>query len=108
NVTANFSAGCDASSGPANGAKDQLLKLVLPAPRRVVLDMSGSGYNTLLDVRKGPSCPGTEVPLACTASFSGEGSYLDLQLEAGTYFVQIDGLAGATGPWMLDVHVVEP
>lgn len=108
NVTASFSAGCDSSGGQPNGAKDQLLKLVLTQPRRVIFDMSGSGYETLLDVRRGPSCPGTEVPLGCSASVSGGASYLDLDLEAGTYFVQIDGRAGATGPWMLDVHVVDP
>ncbi len=106
NVTADFSAGCDADGQPPNGAKDQLLKLVLPAASRVILDMSGSGYNTMLSVRQGPSCPGVEVPLACTAAISGVASFLDLELEAGTYFVQIDGLASATGPWSLDVFVV--
>ncbi|NUP14397.1 MAG: hypothetical protein HOW73_50850 [Polyangiaceae bacterium] len=108
NATANFSAGCDASGGPPNGAKDQLLKLDLDGPRRVIFDMSGSGYDTILNVRGGPSCPGTELPLACTATVGGTTSYLDLELDAGIYYVQIDGLSGATGPWVLDVHVVEP
>lgn len=108
NVTANFSAGCDADGQGPNGAKDQLLKLVLPTARRVILDMSGSGYNTMLSVRKGDTCPGVEVPAACTAAVAGVASFLDLELEAGTYFIQVDGLAGATGPWSLDVFVVEP
>jgi len=108
NLNADFSAGCDASGGPANGANDQMLKLVLPAERRVIFDMSGSGYATMLDVRQGSSCPGIEVPLGCTAAVSGDASYLDLLLSPGTYWVQVDGLDGAVGPWVLDVHVVIP
>ncbi|MBK6519273.1 MAG: hypothetical protein IPG04_35320 [Polyangiaceae bacterium] len=108
NLTANFSAGCDAAGNGPYGAKDQLLKLVLPEDKRVIFDMSGSGYDTLLDVRAGTSCPGTEVPLGCTASVASSPAYRDLLLEAGTYYVQIDGLNGATGPWVLDVHVVDP
>jgi hypothetical protein len=49
-----------------------------------------------------------EIPLACTASVASNPAYLDLELEAGTYYVQVDGLAGATGPWFLDVFVVSP
>ncbi|MFO0550112.1 MAG: hypothetical protein U0271_17090 [Polyangiaceae bacterium] len=106
--TADFSAGCDAAGGPPNGAPDQLLRLELTEEKRVVLDATGSGYDVLLDVRKGPSCPGTEVPLGCSATISGIRPYLDLTLQPGTYFVQIDGLSGAVGPWNLDVYVVDP
>ncbi len=108
NVSADFSAGCDQGGGPPNGAKDQLLKLVLAAPKRVVLDMSGSTYATLLSVRQGPSCPGTEIPLSCTIGAGQNDSFLDLELAAGTYFLQIDGVGLATGAWFLDVHVVDP
>ena len=75
---------------------------------RVILDMLGSSYATLLDVRKGPDCPGTEVPLACAAGYFVQRSFLDLTLSAGTYFLQIDGYAGQAGPWFLDVRVVDP
>ncbi len=106
---ADFSAGCDAAGGPPFGAPDQILKLELTASRRVILDMTGSSYTTILDVRKGTTCPGTEIPVGCTASFNPSSpSYLDLDLDAGTYFVQIDGLEGAVGPWNLDVYVVQP
>lgn len=108
NQTANFSAGCDSSGNGPFGAPDQLLRLVLPSQKRVVFDMTGSGYDTLLDIRKGGACPGTEVPLGCTAGLNGQKSFLDLTLDPGTYYVQIDGLGGATGPWSLDVHVVDP
>jgi hypothetical protein len=108
NATADFNAGCDQGGVPPGGAKDQLLRLSLPDEKRVVLEMAGSGYTTLLDVRKGPSCPGDEVLLGCAVGFQGKGSFLDLTLEAGVYYLQIDGLAMDDGPWFLDVRVVDP
>jgi hypothetical protein len=107
-ATADFSAGCDQSGGPAFGAPEQLLRLELAETRRVVLDATGSSYPVLLDVRKGPTCPGTEVPLGCTISTSTRPAYLDLTLTPGVYFVQVDGVAGAKGAWTLDVHVALP
>lgn len=107
NATASFDAGCDQGGGPLYGARDQLLKLTLPEKKRVVLDMSGSGYSTLLDVRKGPDCPGVEVLQGCTVGYSQGRSFLDLTLDAGTYFIQIDGYNGDEGPWFLDVRIVD-
>ena len=108
NATADYNAGCDQGGQPDKGAPEQLLKITLAGTKRVILDMMGSSYSTLLDVRKGPDCPGTEVPMACTAGYFAQRSYLDLTLGAGTYFLQIDGYAGQSGPWFLDVRVVEP
>jgi hypothetical protein len=108
NAGADFPAGCDQGGVPGAGAPDQLLVLTLPTTKRVVLDMEGSGYNTILDVRQGPSCPGTEVPSACAAGYGQGRSYLDLVLGAGTYYVQIDGYVLDKGPWFLDVRVVDP
>ncbi len=104
----NFSAGCDTPGGPPNGAGDQILKLALPSPRRVVLNMDGSVYATILDLRQGATCPGIEVPNACYVGFRGPRSFLDLSLQTGTYWVQVDGLSGAAGPWNLDVRVLPP
>ena len=108
NATANFPSGCDVGSVQGNGAPDQLLSLTLNAPKRVVFDMEGSGYNTLLDVRQGPPCPGTEVPMACAVGYAPSRSYLDLTLPAGIYYVQVDGYDLDKGPWFLDVRVVDP
>jgi len=105
NLGADFTAGCDQSGSGPGGAPDQLLRLELAAPSRVVLDATGSSLATTISVRKGPSCPGAEVPLGCSAAIAGRPSFLDLQLAAGTYFVQVDGLGGASGAWTLDVHV---
>ena len=87
---------------------DQILKLVLSAEKRVVLEMAGSAYNTILDVREGSSCPGTEVVDGCTLGYGNRPAFLDLTLKAGVYYLQIDGYAGASGPWFLDVRVVDP
>jgi hypothetical protein len=108
NANADYPAGCDFGGAGGNGAPEQLLRLVLPSQKRVVFDMRGSSFATLLNVRKGPSCPGTELPQACAAGYSILRSYLDLTLDAGSYFVQVDGYAGASGPWMLDAPVLEP
>jgi hypothetical protein len=105
NVHADFSAGCDVGNQPKNGAPDQLLHLALKHKSRVIFDMAGSGYSTMLSVRSGTACPGTELPLSCAAGYQPERSYLDLDLDPGDYFVQVDGYAGAFGAWVLDVYV---
>jgi hypothetical protein len=108
NAQADYSAGCDAAgTGPA-GAPDQMLKLVLTAQRRVVFDMQGSTYTTLLDIRKGDACPGAEIPRGCSAGYLAQRSFLDLTLDAGVYWVQVDGYGGDQGTWFLDVHIVDP
>jgi hypothetical protein len=106
NADNDFSASCDFAT--PNGAPDQLLKLVLDRPQRVLLDMRGSDFDTLLDVRRGPDCPGQEVPEACSVGVADDQSFLDLNLPAGEYFLQIDGYAGALGAWLLDVFVMDP
>jgi len=103
NVFADFDAGCDVGGQSEGGAPDQMLKLSLSAPRRVILDMRGSTYKTMLSVRKGPDCPGAEVPRGCAPGYGASRSYLDLDLQAGDYFVQIDGYRGDSGVWKLDV-----
>lgn len=107
-ATAAFDASCDASGQPIGGANDQLLRLVLTKPRRVIFDMTGSSNITMLSVREGGACPGVEVPSACNIGGGPNRSFLDLTLDAGTYWVQIDGYAGAAGPWNLDVRTLDP
>lgn len=108
NAGAQYGAGCDQAGGLPEGAPEQMLRLELAEKKRVVLDMRGSGYRTLLNVRKGPACPGTEIVNACGIGFYAQRSFLDLRLEPGVYWVQVDGYYGETGPWFLDVFVVDP
>ena len=83
-----------------------MLHLKLTAKSRVVLDMSSSNYQTMLSVRSGAICPGTEVQLACAAGYMPDRSFLDLDLDSGDYYVQVDGYAGDSGAWLLDIYVV--
>ncbi len=107
-LSAKFADSCDASGSSGGGAPDQVLRLVLGQRKRIVLDMEGSVYSTILAVRTGPTCPGTEVPGACYAGLQGPRSFLDLTLDAGTYWIIVDGFAGAMGAWNLDVRVLAP
>jgi Putative metal-binding motif len=108
NATANYDAPCDAPSAPPNGSGDEVLVLTLTTPQRVVLDMTGSSFETILDVRQGAPCPGTPIENDCYVGFSQSRSFLDLELTAGTYYVVVHGYDGAVGTWNLDVRVVAP
>ncbi len=105
-VAPGYSSGCDAPTQA--GERFQLLSLTLPQAQRVVLDMEGSSYQTLLDVRQGPTCPGTPVGNGCYVAFDAQRSFLDLELGAGSYWVLVGGYDGAAGPWQLDVRVLPP
>jgi hypothetical protein len=107
NAKADFSAGCDSLGTSNGGANDQLLQLVLPQRQRVVFDMTGSRYTTLLDVRGTSACPGTELTTGCSSDGTNQ-AFRDLTLDPGTYYVQVDGYGNAVGEWNLDVRVVPP
>jgi hypothetical protein len=103
NAFPDFEGGCDVGGQDQGGAPDQILRLRLDGPRRVILDTHGSNFATMLSVRQGESCPGAELPRACAAGYWAERSFLDLDLAAGDYFVLIDGYDGAAGAWNLEV-----
>jgi hypothetical protein len=108
NARADYAAGCDLGGLSPAGGRDQMLELTLDRTQRVILDMRGSSYTTLLDVRRGPGCPGDEVLLGCSAGYLPDRSYVDLVLQPGQYFVQIDGYAEDSGSWVLDAYVIDP
>jgi hypothetical protein len=101
-----FSASCD--FGTPNGSPDQVLRLLLDRPRRVLLDMRGSNFDTLLNIRRGAECPGQELAGTCAVAAGEDQSYLDVELPAGEYFLQVDGYAGSFGTWFLDVFLMDP
>ncbi len=108
NAMHEFNAGCDVDGAPPGGAPDQIFALNLTAAQRMIFDMSGSTYATILDIRTGAVCPATEVPNACYVGFTAQRSFLDLTLVPGQYWVQVDGFNGAKGPWNLDVRTLPP
>ncbi len=106
--TADFDDSCDYGGVPKGGASDQILRLVLAQNARVILDMNGSVYNTILALRTGTTCPGTEIVNGCNYGFSGPRSFIDAELTAGTYWIIIDGYDLGVGAWDLDVRVIAP
>jgi hypothetical protein len=105
---ADYSSGCDAPGVAGAGAADQVLRLDLTAPQRVVLDMEGSSFMTLLGVYQGPGCPGLPVAGACYVGFNQQRSFLDIELTAGKYWLVVKGYNLAQGAWDLDVRVLPP
>jgi len=103
-----YGTGCDAPGQPPGGAPDQVLALNLTQPQRVVLDMEGSVYSTLLDVTQGPACPGTPVTNGCYVGFGPRRSFLDLELTTGQYWIIVTGYSGGKGAWDLDVRILPP
>jgi hypothetical protein len=108
NLFADYSATCDYGGAGPTGATDQMLRLELSSRRRVVLDMQGSSYATLLVVRRDDGCPGSEVSGGCSLGTRDSRSFLDLTLDPGAYNVQIAGYNGASGKWALEVFTAEP
>jgi hypothetical protein len=103
NTFADYDASCDYGGQPAGGGPDQLLAFTLTRPRRMVFDLFGSDYDTLLVVRDASSCPGGEIFGTCSLGRGSTRSFLDVELDAGSYFLQIDGYNGVSGAWTLEV-----
>jgi hypothetical protein len=92
---------CGGSSGSGN---DVWFTFTLTAASYVVLDTSGSTYDTVLSIRAG-TCDGTE--LGCDDD-SGDGltGMLAMNLTAGTYYVLVDAWGSSStymGNYILDV-----
>ena len=103
NAYADYDTSCDFGGQDSGGAPDQLLRLELPERRRMVFDMQMSTYDTILVLRDGASCPGREVAGTCSPGYVTGRSFLDVDLPAGSYWVQIDGYNGDRGRWILEV-----
>jgi hypothetical protein len=109
NQYAQYDASCDYGGQSPGGGPEQMLKLTLEERRRVVIDASGSSYQTLVVLRNADTCPGDEVENTCALTFTpsaGEGptySFIDTVLDPGSYYIQIDGYNGDSGRWTLEV-----
>jgi hypothetical protein len=108
NLYADYATSCDYGGQSGPGAPDQMLRLVLTERRRVVFDMQGSSYDTVLVVRAGDDCPGEEIEGTCSVGYVDSRSFLDVTLDEGEYGVQIDGYDGQSGRWVLEVFTAAP
>jgi hypothetical protein len=92
-----YTPGCRSTSTAA----DVVYGLTVGYYREVIIDLYYSSYDTVLHVHQG-SCTGTEV--GCNDDYTGLSSYLDLYLDAGTYYIVIDGYSSACGAYQMDVY----
>jgi hypothetical protein len=108
NQYAQYDVSCDYGGQSPGGAAEQMLKLTLEDRRRVVIDASGSSYQTIVVVRHADTCPGDELEGTCSLTFSSSStstsySFIDTVLDPGSYFIQVDGYNGDSGRWSLEV-----
>jgi hypothetical protein len=110
NAQDKYTPSCVDHSEPA-GAPDVVYKVVLPSHAHVRFVLTTSGWGSVLSLRKScvdgdaaASSPGGEVE--CRAE-DAQGVRLDATLDAGTYYVVVDGReAGNSGAFTLQYHVI--
>jgi hypothetical protein len=102
-----FACGLTTAASP-----DLVFRLVLPAPRDVVIDTLDSSFDAMLFVRSGTTCPGSVTERCDDNSGGGSPGQARIQWSsapAGTYWVILDGSgAGSRGTWVLNVSVTVP
>jgi hypothetical protein len=102
------------SCGGAARSKDAVFKLDLDTQRRVRAELVGT-FDTVLhmfaNTAGAAGCPGyTDLPDGCDDDGgSGSGSLLDLELDAGSYFLIVDGYNTLNaGAYTLEVTIEAP
>jgi cysteine-rich repeat protein len=107
-ATDSFTASCD---GTAARGPDVVYRLILSVQKVVTLDTLGSDYGAVLFLRIGTTCD-SATQLACDAGSAGGDppqAHIERMLEAGTYWVVIDGIdTAARGSYALNVTIAEP
>ncbi|MEZ4406990.1 MAG: hypothetical protein R3A52_10990 [Polyangiales bacterium] len=100
---------CATTMSGCAGSRGALYRLDLTARRRVVAIQRAQGFDGLLAIQSGMSCPGRTFPPMCTDDWYSTDPQVEAVLEAGTYWVFVGG-CGPTqvGPYTLDVAVLPP
>lgn len=106
--SADLDASCDTVGMPKGGAPEVIYRIDIPKKSRLILDAFGSAYTTTLSIRQGATCPGVELPDSCAAGYIVDNAFLDRTVEAGTYWIVVDGYSLASGGYRLDVRVAPP
>lgn len=103
--TTTMAADLDANCGDQARSADAVFRLALPERRRVTFDTGGSGYDTVLHIHRDACVSRGE--LACDDdSGDGSASFIDRTLDAGTYYVVVDGRGMVSrGEYFLEVLV---
>jgi hypothetical protein len=88
---------CISSSG-----EDKVLALILPVPvASLTLDLSGSPFDTVMQLRGGSGACGAEIACADGGGSGDASKFTVTNLAAGTYAVVIDGWSGQDGAYTL-------
>jgi hypothetical protein len=87
------------------GASELVYRLDLPSRQRVTIDVRAQ-FDSVLYVRRG-DCSDPDAEVACNDDAPGGGrrSRLDEVLEAGTYFVFVDGYGEEEGAFRMTVQM---
>lgn len=81
------------------GAGEAVLRYVAPSGGRYVFDTRGTTFDTLLASLS--AC----IETGCNDDFEGQAAHLDLELAEGEeILVVVEGVAGAAGPYRLNVE----
>lgn len=88
---------CISSSG-----EDKVLALILPVPvASLTLDLSGSPFDTVMQLRGGTGACGAQIACADGGGTGSASKFTATNLAAGPYAVVIDGWSGQDGAYTL-------
>ncbi len=91
----------------SSGAPDAIFQLDLAASKHVVLSTDSSAFDTVLHVHR-DACTSTETYCDDDGG-SGTTSLIDQTLDAGTWYVVVDGFStGSSGQYLLEVTITDP
>jgi hypothetical protein len=94
--------------GGSATSNDAAFVLTLTERRRVVLSTDGSAFDTVLHVHRGTCTTGAELHCDDDGG-DGSTSVIDRVLDAGTWFVIVDGFGSSSfGEYLLEVTVTAP
>jgi len=103
--TGNTEEGTDDAEGScagSSGGRERVYRLDLPTRQRVVIELSAE-FDTILYVRQG-DCSDDAAEVKCNDDAGPKRSRIDAVLDAGTYFVFVDGYGDETGSYRLQVQ----
>jgi len=94
-----------ASCGGGAGSNDAVFVLTLGAVTRVVASTEGSAFDTVLHLHQGTCTSGADVHCDDDGG-AGTSSRIDTSLNAGTWYIVVDGFGtGSAGAYLLDLQV---
>ena len=91
----------EGSCAGSAGGRERVYRLDLPTRQRVVIELSAE-FDTILYVRHG-DCVDDAAEVKCNDDAGPKRSRIDAVLDAGTYFVFVDGYGDEAGSYRLQV-----